>query len=231
MAQHQGRGGDAAKRQANNLARTGVFDLLATVAGQILQDAGSEDPNKTKQLHQDAFKEKAQSDIDSQITSLESVKDFSSVDKPQSAGKTTVNADVCTIKDVSDQGSNDLETVSCVVRTPSQEEERKIFVKNVLVDEGNGAPVHMNASPLEDPVNILTMLDFTLSFILFLALDLCVPHVFIDCTRFCFQPRTSCLHPLGEMCIGFQSFSSRFTIIFEICIFPHTLVFKWGSLY
>jgi hypothetical protein len=157
LTKYQGRGGDAAKRQASNLARTGVFDLLATVAGQILQDAGSEGPNKTKQSHQEASKDKAQSDLDSQITSLESVKDFTSVDKPQSAGKPTVNADgrkdVSTIKDASVQASNDLETVSCVVRTPAQEEERKVFVKDVLVDEGNGAPVHMSASPLEDLVN------------------------------------------------------------------------------
>ncbi|KAG0563321.1 hypothetical protein KC19_8G021400 [Ceratodon purpureus] len=154
MRSQRGRGGDAAKRQANNLTRTGVFDLLATVAGQILQDAGSEDPNKTKQTHQEASKDKPQSDLDSQITSLESVKDFTSVDKPQPAGKPTVNADgftdVCMIKDISVQASNDLETVSCAVRTPSQEEKRKVFVKDVLVDEGNGAPVHMNVSPLED---------------------------------------------------------------------------------
>lgn len=162
MTEHQSRGGDAAKRQANNLARTGVFDLLATVAGQILQDAGSEDPNKTKEGHQDSTKDKSQSDLDSQITSLGSVKDFTSVDKPQSAGKpmeySGCNTNVCTIKDVSDQGSNIVETMSCVVRTPSQEEDRKAFVKDVLVDESNGAFVHTNASSVGDLVNILTIL-------------------------------------------------------------------------
>ncbi|KAG0605748.1 hypothetical protein M758_9G084800 [Ceratodon purpureus] len=166
MRSQRSRGGDAAKRQANNLARTGVFDLLATVAGQILQDAGSEDPNKTKEGHQDSTKDKSQSDLDSQITSLGSVKDFTSVDKPQSAGKpmeySGCNTNVCTIKDVSDQGSNIVETMSCVVRTPSQEEDRKAFVKDVLVDEGNGAFVHTNASSVGD-LAVLPLCDSDMS--------------------------------------------------------------------
>jgi hypothetical protein len=135
------------------------------VAGQILQDSGSEHPNKTKESHQEATKDKSQSDLDSQITSLERVKDLTSVDKPQSAGKPMEHADcitnVCTIKDVSFQASNDSETMSSVVRTPSQEEEREAFVKDVLVVESNGALVHMNASSLEDLVNFLAIHVFS----------------------------------------------------------------------
>lgn len=160
VSEWQGRGGDGAKRQANNLARPGVFDLLASVAGQILQDAGSGDPNKAKQSGEEACKERAQSDLDSQITSAESVKDLASVDKPQAGGERAASAggmtDACTVGDVCGQGSSDVEMASCAVRTPSQEEERKAFVKDVSADEGNGAAVDMDASAVEDLVSAVT---------------------------------------------------------------------------
>lgn len=144
-----------------------MFELLATVAGQILQDAGSEEPNKSKQIQEEGSKEKSQSDIDSQVTSLGSVRDFTSVDKPQSVGKATSDRDdhtnVSTIEDVSVQGSNGVETMSCGVRTPSQEEERKTFVKDVSASEGNGALVQMNASSVEDQVNMVTAFVFLIS--------------------------------------------------------------------
>lgn len=154
----QSRAGEAAKRQFNTLTRTGVFDLLATVAGQILQDDGVQEPNVTKQGHQEVCKEKSLS-ADSQLTSLES-KDLSSIDKPQCREEALVNVEghtrMYTMKeDASLQVISDGETMSCVVRTPSQEEERKSFVKEISVDEGHGAPVHINTSPLEDQVSFL----------------------------------------------------------------------------
>lgn len=153
----QCRAGEAAKRQSNTLARTGVFDLLATVAGQILQDDGVQEPNMTKQGHHEVCKEKSLS-ADSQLTSLES-KDLSSIDKPQCRGEALANVDhtsMYTMKeDASLQVISDGETMSCLVGTPSQEEERKSFVKEISVDEGHGAPVHINSSPLEDQVSFL----------------------------------------------------------------------------
>jgi len=141
-----------------------VFELLATVAGQILQDAGSEDPNKSKEAEQEAVKEKSQSDLDSQVTSLGSVRDFTSVDKPQSVGKPSSDGDdptnLSTVEDVSVEGSNGVETVRYGARTPSREEERKAFVKDVSASEGNGALVHTNASSPEEQVNVVTTFVF-----------------------------------------------------------------------
>ena len=138
-----------------------MFELLATVAGQILQDAGSEDPNKSKQTQQEASKEKSQSDLDSQVTSLGSVRDFTSVDKPQSDGKPPSEGDdqmnLSTVEDVFVQGSK------CGVRTPSQEEERKSFVKDVSASEGNVALVHTNASSPDEQVNVVTTSVFSIS--------------------------------------------------------------------
>lgn len=168
MRSHRGRGGDAAKRQGNNRSGTGVFELLATVAGQILQDAGSEDPNKSKQTQQEASKEKSQSDLDSQVTSLGSVRDFTSVDKPQSdGGKPPPEGDdqmnLSTIEDVFVQGSKGLEGVKCGVRIPSQEEERRSFVKDVSASEVNAALVHTNASSPEEQVNVVRTFVFSIS--------------------------------------------------------------------
>lgn len=168
----QCRAGEAAKRQSNTLARTGVFDLLATVAGQILQDDGVQEPNMTKQGLQEVCKEKSLS-ADSQLTSLES-KDLSSIDKPQCRGEALANVEghtsMYTMKeDASLQVNSDGETMSCLVGTPSQEEERKSFVKEISVDEGHGAPVHINSSPLEDQVSFL------------LNCPLCAFHYLVTC--------------------------------------------------
>lgn len=137
-----------------------MFELLATVAGQILQDAGSEDPSKANQIQEEASKEKSQSDLDSQVTSLGSVKDFTSVDKPHLIAKPTADgndhANGSTVEDVSVQGSNGVETVSCGVRTPSQEDERKGCVQDLSASEGNGALVNTNTSALEEQVSLVT---------------------------------------------------------------------------
>lgn len=139
-----------------NLARTGVFELLATVAGQILQDARSDDPNGAKQGDGEGARGKSQSGMDSQISGLDSVKDFTSVDKPQSSGSGNAYAGgvthVSSVDEVSVEGSNDGESASCGARSPAQEEDRGAFVKDVAVDEGSGAVVHTKGSAMEGVV-------------------------------------------------------------------------------
>lgn len=158
MTEVQGRSGDAAKGHGVNLARTGVFELLATVAGQILQDARSDDPNGAKQGDGEGARGKSQSGMDSQISGLDSVKDFTSVDKPQSSGSGNAYAGgvthVSSVDEVSVEGSNDGESASCGARSPAQEEDRGAFVKDVAVDEGSGAVVHTKGSAMEGVVSV-----------------------------------------------------------------------------
>ncbi|CAM6023221.1 unnamed protein product [Sphagnum balticum] len=72
MRSSRGRG-EAARRQSAVVARTGFFELLATVAGRILQDTGinSGQCNKANNVNeQESLKENLPSEIDSQVSSV-----------------------------------------------------------------------------------------------------------------------------------------------------------------
>nr|XP_024359169.1 uncharacterized protein LOC112274163 [Physcomitrium patens] len=85
-SQRQGRGGDAAKREAKTLGRGGVFELLATVAGQILQGAGGEDGSRTNRGDREGAKGELEVGVDCVRASLESRKRSTSGGKPRSSG-------------------------------------------------------------------------------------------------------------------------------------------------
>ncbi|CAK9272417.1 unnamed protein product, partial [Sphagnum jensenii] len=87
MRSSRGRG-EAARRQSAVVARTGFFELLATVAGRILQDTGinSGQCNKANNVNeQESLKENLPSEIDSQVSSVGSVTNHVVIDKRQSA--------------------------------------------------------------------------------------------------------------------------------------------------
>nr|PNR32003.1 hypothetical protein PHYPA_026128 [Physcomitrium patens] len=153
-SQRQGRGGDAAKREAKTLGRGGVFELLATVAGQILQGAGGEDGSRTNRGDREGAKGELEVGVDCVRASLESRKRSTSGGKPRSSGDGRAKgegvAHVGWIGDVCGEGCNDVESTSGVVRTPSQEEERTSSVKDVAVDESNATAARMDASAMED---------------------------------------------------------------------------------
>lgn len=163
MVEQQGRGGDAAKREAKTLGRGGVFELLATVAGQILQGAGGEDGSRTNRGDREGAKGELEVGVDCVRASLESRKRSTSGGKPRSSGDGRAKgegvAHVGWIGDVCGEGCNDVESTSGVVRTPSQEEERTSSVKDVAVDESNATAARMDASAMEDVVSMVIMLS------------------------------------------------------------------------
>lgn len=171
----QGRAGEPVKRQSNGVGRTGFFELLATVAGQILQDAGVEERVNTDLGDQELSKDKLQSQTHSQISSLESVMDHTFVHKPQPEPQVTSHMDASenegTAKEeVAALANNAVESQSCEAMAwiLAQEEETKAIVKDISVDESNVAPVHTTCSPLEDQVITSVMLSpFFLSFLPF----------------------------------------------------------------
>ncbi|CAK9875389.1 unnamed protein product [Sphagnum jensenii] len=87
MRSSRGRG-EAARRQSAVVARTGFFELLATVAGRILQDTGinSGQCNKANNVNeQESLKENLPSEIDSQVSSSPSIeiKEITSISELQ----------------------------------------------------------------------------------------------------------------------------------------------------
>ncbi len=81
----QGRG-EAARRQSVVVPHKGRFELLATVAGRILQDTGvNEGQDKPKANERESLKENSPSEIDSQVSSVGSVTNHIFTDKRQSA--------------------------------------------------------------------------------------------------------------------------------------------------
>ncbi len=187
----QGRG-EAARRQSAVVARTGFFELLATVAGRILQDTGinSGQCNKANNVNeQESLKENLPSEIDSQVSSVGSVTNHVVIDKRQSAsvafhlvapsqlgmneeevqlrvaGKTEV---------VAGQTQNCFQSSEAAVWSPSQEEQSNVVVKEVTpVDEDSAAaPVNITSSPPADQVVYHCSLHFQVLLILLLEKNL-----------------------------------------------------------
>ncbi|CAM6041415.1 unnamed protein product [Sphagnum compactum] len=85
MRSSRGRG-EAARHQSVVVPHKGRFELLATVAGRILQDTGvNEGQDKPKANEQESLKENSPSEIDSQVSSVGSVTNHIFTHKRQSA--------------------------------------------------------------------------------------------------------------------------------------------------
>ncbi len=185
----QGRG-EAARRQSVVVPHKGRFELLATVAGRILQDTGvNEGQDKPKANERESLKENSPSEIDSQVSSVGSVTNHVVIDKRQSAsvafhlvapsqlgmneeevqlrvaGKTEV---------VAGQTQNCFQSSEAAVWSPSQEEQSNVVVKEVTpVDEDSAAaPVNISSSPPADQVVYHCSLHFQVLLILLLEKNL-----------------------------------------------------------
>ncbi len=183
----QGRG-EAARRQSAVVARTGFFELLATVAGRILQDTGinSGQCNKANNINeQESLKENLPSKIDSQVSSVGSVTNHVVIDKRQSASvafhlvapsQLGMNEEEVQLRVagegetevVAGQTQNCFQSSEAAVWSPSQEEQSNIVVKEVTpVDEDSAAaPVNITSSPPADQVVYHCSLHFQVLLIL-----------------------------------------------------------------
>ncbi len=183
----QGRG-EAARRQSAVVARTGFFELLATVAGRILQDTGinSGQCNKANNINeQESLKENLPSKIDSQVSSVGSVTNHVVIDKRQSASvafhlvapsQLGMNEEEVQLRVVGEgetevvagQTQNCFQSSEAAVWSPSQEEQSNIVVKEVTpVDEDSAAaPVNITSSPPADQVVYHCSLHFQVLLIL-----------------------------------------------------------------
>ncbi len=189
----QGRG-EAARRQSAVVARTGFFELLATVAGRILQDTGinSGQCNKANNVNeQESLKENLPSEIDSQVSSVGSVTNHVVLDKRQSASvafhlvapsQLGMNEEEVQLR-VAGEGKTEVvagQTQKCfqsseaAVWSPSQEEQSNVVVKEVTpVDEDSAAaPVNITSSPPADQVVYHCSLHFQVLLILLLEKNL-----------------------------------------------------------
>ncbi len=189
----QGRG-EAARRQSAVVARTGFFELLATVAGRILQDTGinSGQCNKANNINeQESLKENLPSKIDSQVSSVGSVTNHVVIDKRQSASvafhlvapsQLGMNEEEVQLRVVGEgetevvagQTQNCFQSSEAAVWSPSQEEQSNIVVKEVTpVDEDSAAaPVNITSSPPADQVVYHCSLHFQVLLILLLEKNL-----------------------------------------------------------
>jgi hypothetical protein len=170
------------------VARTGFFELLATVAGRILQDTGinSGQCNKANNINeQESLKENLPSKIDSQVSSVGSVTNHVVIDKRQSASvafhlvapsQLGMNEEEVQLRVagegetevVAGQTQNCFQSSEAAVWSPSQEEQSNIVVKEVTpVDEDSAAaPVNITSSPPADQVVYHCSLHFQVLLIL-----------------------------------------------------------------
>ncbi len=189
----QGRG-EAARRQSAVVAHTGFFELLATVAGRILQDTGinSGQCNKANNVNeQESLKENLPSEIDSHVSSVGSVTNHVVIDKRQSASvafhlvapsQSGMNEEEVQLRVagegktevVAGQTQNCFQSSEAAVWSPSQEEQSNVVVKEVTpVDEDSAAaPVNITSSPPADQVVYHCSLHFQVLLILLLEKNL-----------------------------------------------------------
>ncbi|CAK9859966.1 unnamed protein product [Sphagnum jensenii] len=173
MRSSRGRG-EAARRQSVVVPHKGRFELLATVAGRILQDTGvNEGQDKLKANERESLKENSPSEIDSQVSSVGSVTNHIFTDKRQSAtvlcvaptvvvpGQLVMNEEELQVagakknEGVVGQGENSFENFrsEAAVCSLSQEEQSKAVEKVTLVDQDKAIGEVM--AMLDGPVTVM----------------------------------------------------------------------------
>ncbi len=171
----QGRA-ESARLQSTGGAQSGVFELLATVAGQFLQDDGSkkEDQNNEVKLgcHKSLDQQKLILEMNSQVPYTECVMNYLVAQEQQITVTPSIASQVDTLKEVrmkeepeeviredkKEGGGEHVKSHPIIVTNksalwiPAQDKEDEVIAKDIPVKEGMAASVQNKSTELGDQV-------------------------------------------------------------------------------
>ncbi len=172
----QGRA-ESARLQSTGGAQSGVFELLATVAGQFLQDDGSkEDQNNEVKLgcHKPLDQQKLILEMNSQVPYTECVMNYLAAQEQQITVTPSIASQVDTLKEVrmkeepeevdredkKEGGGEHVKSHPITVTNksalwiPAQDKEDEVIAKDIPVKEGMAASVQNKSTELADQVKV-----------------------------------------------------------------------------